>query len=466
MPMRKAKRTGLATLLVLMISTAAGARPVSPETFDTLTQQPDALVVGQVTKIEKVRAEKSAQWGMEVQINRATFAVLRGIKVADGSPFDAKELSVEYPAYPDILSMFPPNGPVFVGFQAGQVSLLPVKRDAAGVYRFLREENFGMIMPASREPPIIGPDRLPHPNRAVDFLQDEMTAVFVKGDYPLFIDMGRFLSQLGTGKEDEFAEVLRRMRGLITDEKRWAEIALAVYAHSGWSDKPPIEELKRAMREMKDMRVVVTALQRITPPLNEKLIPLMFAHQAEGSLIASAIAKSYPDDPLTIVLERKALIEDAPSSMMLATLLVKDDKHPLAEPALALARKTVTGLEAQTLGGKPHEASVYLLLRAGSPQDFSYFLEQLRIARDRDSRVADILFADCDSGPPSRVLEAARVLIDSTAPSVQGGDRRLCDSVGFALQGIAKIDFGLRADQPVAQRDVALAKVRAWLRAN
>ncbi len=493
------------TAALLALATFAHARPVTPETITGMAKKADVLIVGEVLKIEDISEEQSDTWKMPILHKRATIRVLRGINAASAATSDLSLAVVDYIA---AKGNIPPDGPMFPNLQTGQVAVFPLKLTPEKTWRFVSEEDAGMFAPAlAREINSGWPATIPGP---VAFYYRELAGACLYGDFSTMARAAAYLNTVAGADQpaDPIFGLFRAEIGEsnLREDTRWVAIGTAAYIASG-TPRPTLDALINGMvadgggagaapRAPTDVLPAVPSLRLATLclrksakfQLGERILMLLIARQEEFSNtwgIAKALVDNFEGSPMMISMEQQTIRTGKPGALYIADYMVKDRYHPLAASAVEGARKVLArdgdarDIPKEAPYTTLHRQAQGLLLRAGTNEDFTFLLDIITETRPnpdkppsaRDEKLYQaimLLAGDSEFSPPARVLQICRQYIDDPAalPTPPWPGFRLCDLAALTAARVGRQDFGLKPDDPVDQRDVAVAKAREWLKAR
>ena len=179
---------------------------------------------------------------------------------------------------------------------------------------------------------------------------------------------------------------------------------------------------------------------------------------SQNLFCASLGVGTHPQHPTALELLREGLEAERPETIYLAEYLIKDREHPLLSPALRAAARLLP------LAGRhvrPDFSACRLIARYGDDNDFALLLQELREAQEGDPDRYTTLWQSSYGAPRERSLQLCGLVIGDRRAIA--GTSRFCDSAAARLQETAGVDFGFDFEKPVAERDEAIAKAKAWL---
>lgn len=448
---------------LLSLSNVAEGRLFSPLRLEDIAQEADVLVVGRVVEVKAVGkiAEDQTQWRIPLLRMSATIRPLRCFPRARETDFlKSPMMSVPYNAIDNERKPHRVNGPEFPSLSPGDVYVFPLRRASHAdgeTWELIREENWGMLVPAVEQPPDLSFVRT-----AVRFLRYELASALSRGGYRDIFRAAKYLGYVRAEALEDVAEFIEL--DVADDRTRWLEIASAVYC-SMPLQRPKLEDLQ----------------EDGSPPSRVAGLVARALHHADGEDLAVrfieivieqapihrwgtrvTLSLNYARHPTTLRLLNQALDDDEPGALYLASALCRDADHPLIPTALKAATRSLR---------RPRETrrddlrpACELIIEQGDEADFSLLLAEIRRTEVADREKYQALWQACAYRENPRLIAICGIVIEDRKAFSE--DRRFCNVAAFDLQRVTGQDFGLRSPQTRAERNRAIKKARAWLEKN
>jgi hypothetical protein len=422
---------------VLLLASPAGAGLVREWSLDELAQA-DVLAVSRVEGVTRGTAVVRTV-GDRVSVYRCTadLTVLRSLGSIPA------RVRVPYECYAD----FGPGVsgyPMFPRLERGQVLVFPLMKNGAE-WRLLGNDGMGLLMPAIADAANLSDHGKP-------YLIDELANTFFFGTYREMVAAGGYV--MWQRNTDAHKLLLERLQAeLKKGDPRWLDIGTAAIASMGIPRQPTQES--KAFGPM--------ALMQIPEPWRRQGIVLNMLRHSDlhGWGSAATLVPEFKDDPLLLELLPGFLLKLHPGTLNIAWWLAKSGQMALLAPTVDAALRTLD------LPKIPDVNDIYaasqVLVTHGTEAQFLKLLDALRKSKDTPRYMQLWQVAYGEDGP--RIQRMIAVLLADERPMGAKTTMRYCDIAGGRLQMIAKQEFGFKQwDQPIGERNAALAKARAWLR--
>jgi hypothetical protein len=423
--------------LVLLLANPSVAGFVKEWSLDELAKA-DVLAVSRVESVTRGAAVVRTV-GDRVAVLRCTadLTVLRSLGTIPA------RAHVSYECYGDNAPGVS-GYPIFPRLERGQVLVFPLMKSGAE-WRLLANDGMGLLMPALADAANLSDHGKP-------YLIDELANTFLFGTYREMFAAGNYL--MSQGSTDTHKLLLERLQAeLKRGDPRWLDIGTASIAPMG-IPRQPMEQSK-AFGPMALMQIPTRWRQ-------EGIVLNMLRHSdLHGWGSAATLVPAFKDDPLLLDLLPGYLAKGQPGVLNIAWWLTRNGQMALLAPTLDAALRMLE-LPSTTDVNDVYAAS-QLLVKHGTEAQFLKLLEALRKSKDTPRYMQLWQVAYGEPGP--RILRMIAVLLADDRAMGATTTMRYCDIAGGRLQMIAKQEFGFKQwDQPIAERNAALARARAWLR--
>jgi len=229
----------------------------------------------------------------------------------------------------------PLNMPQFPQLQTNEVAVFPIK-SADQVWRFVSEEDVGMIAPA-----VTGEIHAGWPANIdgnIAFYDRELAGALLYGDFATMARAAAYLDSVSATPAQGSDPIYGLMRAeigdnLLHEDSRWMIIASAAYVASA-SPRPTLDALIRGqinagtgVRNPNDglpaipsLRLATLTLRRAsTLQLPERILMLLVSHQEDPGMawgIAKALIDNFDGAPMMISMEAQELIRGKPGAIL------------------------------------------------------------------------------------------------------------------------------------------------------
>jgi hypothetical protein len=465
--------------------------------LNEIADKAEVLAVGEVVKVDvmsRTAAERSPR-KIPLRRLRATIHILRSFArssqgASQSTPLAGHDIKIDFESLDwlrrvvltDARAMSMPVmavGQRLVFPLRKAVSVMESGTDESGAegtgtdetWRLIGEDGTNLLLPATSEGL---PDA--QPRTPLAFLQAELAAGLVKGQYVdvqrmvVYLFGAEFQSHGPAAKKplDAIYEDVARRIG--NDEARWRDIAVASYNEVSHctprSSIARMREMQAGQRPCTYWPLTAQALRRMgAHSFNDLMVNGLIEHGAP-----TALAENYPLHPATLKFFGAGLEEGEPKVLEHVLYLLdnparKVRSHPLVPVALAGARRFVRERRRDSRG---LYAACTIIRKYGTAQDFALLTDEVRRSQRADRKLYGQLWGSMqwvsrkDSNP--LVIQVCRVVIHDR--NRVGGTWRYCDAATDELQRTTGNNFGMSNKASVAERDVAVARAKAWLAKN
>lgn len=387
----------------------------------------------------------------------------------------------------------------FGGLAPGQIVILPLKAEAnatqpdaatdtspaptdapeaavATMWRLAAEGGTGVYVPATRGESVTSA-AVTKAKSAIEFLGIEVADSLMSEQVDDRSRAAGYLNDASRGGLNvtnvaPIDVISRRLESEVgTDKARWLDIFTSLYLSTG-TPRPLIADLlsdnkKRKLNWNRSFWNLATdVLKRADGDDLEDRLVLNFASNDKRSwAAATALESNYPLHPATLKFFGEGLEEARPESLERVLILLddaeKDRDHPLVPIALRAAR---TVLNRPQLEPRGLWQACALIRRFGSEHDLALLIDDFKTSQKTNRNRFRALWKSNRWSGERGFIAIHRIVIRDTADAGQG--QRFCDEAAFSLQEAARQNFGWKGTPTLAQRNVIVARARAWLDKN
>jgi hypothetical protein len=355
------------------------------------------------------------------------------------------------------------NGhPNYPDLQTDRPYVLPLKI-TSNRWRLLADEGWGLVVPVVEGEPEGSPPASKH-----DFIVREILNALMHGSHADRYQLGMFMQFRPTSELDE--EIMDRLSAALPDgDPRWLDIATSLLATmgiprqgldefaAGTDPKPPITyaNYRLAARTLRK----VPAGQR-----REKIIREMLEFSAVHVWgTAATLVPEFKDDPLLLELLPTYLERRQQGALEVGSWLIANGQTAMLDVTLESALNAL-----KTGSAAPEEitSACSLVVRRGSDEQFSEYLQIMKDAKARNRRLYDQMYQIAWTDKSPRIVRILALLLDDERRWSPLYDTRYCDFGGALLQRVSGVSFGYKEWDAMPQplRNAALEKARAWMK--
>ena len=349
------------------------------------------------------------------------------------------------------------NGhPEFPGLKAGETYVFPLVPHGDG-WKLIADEGWGMVVPTLAEYP---PGKPSASKR--EFIFREIMNTLLHGAYrDLFLFGGYMQFRHAKELNDEIVAAL--VAALPPGDPRWLDISTALLATSPrrLSDIEPRQDFfPDAVRTLAARTWQEVPEER----RREGIVRTVLQHSALHAGAATGILlPEFKDDPLLLNLLPAYLQQHQRGAVAIACALVAYDQLALRDLTFDAALQVLRDKQADYYDVR---AAIGLFIHSGSDQQFEEYLAMMREAKVHNRSLYSQMWQPAWEDKSPRILRILAVVLDDPQRYPPWSDVRNCDFGGALLERYSGEKFGYKQwdKMPLAERDAALARARAWMK--
>ena len=442
---------------MLIFTAAQAGNIIKPLSADALAEAP-AVVVCRVERIS-AGAFVPAKKGARPAATRRCTASLRVLRAVP--EFKAARIYLNYYCHGPNAVMV--NGhPAFPNLEPSRTYVLPLAPDGDR-WKLIANEGWGLVVPAV--------DTEPTGNRPAskrEFIVQEIMNTLLHGAY---LDLYRFSLYMQFRQAAELNDEI--MAGLVAalqrGDPRWLDISTALLANTGVPRRkldylatsgPPHGIFPDAVQSLA-ARTLREAPERRR---REDIVRNMLQHSAIHVWgTAATLVPEFKDDPLLLKLLPAYLEQPQKGAVATACSLVANGQIALLDVTLEAALKVLRDRGVDFSEVYP---TCKLLIQHGSDEQFEEYLTILKEAKVHDAKRYHQLWQVAWGERSPRVMRILAVLLNDQRRASPWYDVRNCDFAGALLQRFSGEKFGFKQweKMPLPERNVAVARARAWMK--
>lgn len=439
---------GRLVVALILAASVAQAGPVRQWSIEELAQV-DVLAVARVDSVSTGPLQEHQLYAqMPVHTCTAGLSVLRSFGQAPA------HISLPYDCYGELPGGMSQGYPEFPTLKEREVLVFPLMHKGSK-WTLIGPDGRGLLVPAvSAEPD--GPKAVAP--RA--FLIAELANNLLQGTYPQMYRAGQYFAWQPSEKVPK--ELLAVLKSRIPyGDPRWLDIGTAALATMG-IPRLPLETLIASPPPLTFAPLALAQVpeSRRRPGIVRNMLRYSNVH---GWGSAATLVPEFKDDLLLLKLLPDYLQKLQPGAVSIAWWLARNEQKSLMSASLAAALRTLA--MPVVADGNDVNAATSLVVTYGNDAEFAQFLVALGSAKEHDPKRYMQLWwaAPTEAGP--RTLKIVAAVISDERPMDPSTTMRYCDIAGGRLQMISHQEFGFKNwGQAIAERNVAVARARNWLK--
>ncbi len=349
------------------------------------------------------------------------------------------------------------TGPaVVLDLRKGQTALLPLIREK-GLWTVRFDPPWQPVAPAlAAEPGFAGP-----PRTGQEFVFRELANILAHGDARQRSGAAAYLRAFAGDVPNEFPHLLASAFG--RDDNVWLEAGCAFLGVLGAPRTSAELVYGEASPPFHSVRQLVTWIlwkgdRRDYP---NRLIRCLLRNSGAYAWGAAVTLTDFKDSTVLIDGLNAALRREKPGSMMIAWLVVRAGQRAVLPEAAKLALKIVNRTGPVTTELQP---AAQLVAEYGDDTQFEALVSTLVRFKQENEDHYRALWGAAGYGQTPRHLRLAAVLIDDRRFGF--GTSRYCDIAAGVIQMVSGVKFIASQETPIQERDRAVARAAAWLKAH
>lgn len=453
-------RAGTLLVALAALPPALQAWIGSPRSFAGLDAVP-VLAVGTVEQVIKLgpvpATERRLPW--EARKYEARVLVRRVFFHQAGRPFDSgARITIHY-TNPDEL----PSGgggsigpPFNLDLHPGQTFLFPLIYEH-GSWHVQPDPVAKTVVPAITAAPTFG-----EPSRAGSaFVFRELANVLAHADGRRRSEVAQYITAFGGDVPDELPRLLALAFG--ANDDAWLEAGCAFLGNLGVPRDTSEFVYGEASPPFHDVRHLITWIlwkgdRRDYP---NRLIRCLLRNQGAYAWGAAVTLIDFKDSTVLIDGLNSDMRRNQPGSMMVAQYILNAGQNAVLPDALELAQRLVNRMAAPA---SDLRAAAQVIIEKSDGRHFGELVALLSRWKHEDERRYRNLWSAAGYIQNPRELRLAAVLIDDKRPGF--GVLRYCDAAAGVVQMISGVKFGIAQQMSPEERDRAVSRAAAWLKAQ